>query len=88
MKIRDDGSVIYDEKSQRMADEIVMAEARHMAQRRRDGDRLDNLGFREKVGHDRIDVVGHRHFGQGARVHRIRRDGFVPDPRPELELYH
>ena len=38
MKIRDDGLVIYDEKSQRMADEMVMAEARHMAQRRRDGD--------------------------------------------------
>jgi hypothetical protein len=35
VKIRDDGSVIYDEKSQRMADEIFMAEARHMAQRRR-----------------------------------------------------
>ena len=38
MKIRDDGFVIYDEKSQRMADEMVMAEARHMAQRRQGGD--------------------------------------------------
>ncbi|HEX8828028.1 MAG TPA: sulfite dehydrogenase, partial [Xanthobacteraceae bacterium] len=38
MKIRDDGFVIYDEKSQRMADEMVVAEVRHMARRRQEGD--------------------------------------------------
>jgi sulfane dehydrogenase subunit SoxC len=38
VKFRDDGFIIYDEKSQRMADEMVMAEARHMAQRRRSED--------------------------------------------------
>jgi sulfane dehydrogenase subunit SoxC len=36
VKISDDGFVIYDEKSQRMADEMVMAEARQIAQRRQD----------------------------------------------------
>jgi mono/diheme cytochrome c family protein len=38
VKFREDGFVIYDEESQRMADEMVVAEARHMAQRRRDDD--------------------------------------------------
>jgi sulfane dehydrogenase subunit SoxC len=36
VKIGDDGLVIYDEKSQRMADELVMSEARQIAQRRQD----------------------------------------------------
>ena len=36
MKIGDKGFVIYDEKSRRMADEMVIAEARHIVQRRQD----------------------------------------------------
>ena len=36
MKIGDDGIVIYDEKSRRLADEMVMAEARQVAQQKRD----------------------------------------------------
>src|SRR6516164_1462601 len=36
VKIGDKGFVIYDEKSRRMADEMVIAEARHIVQRRQD----------------------------------------------------
>ena len=35
------GSVIYDEKAQRMADEMIAAEARHIEQRKREEQHCD-----------------------------------------------